>query len=81
MIFLSCKEMIGSSLKILRRYGWSCTSFHFFIQASLIVETEGWYFVTNDNISFSFLSFCFKSLGSLYVKFISGSRFSIKVCG
>ena len=30
--------------------GWFCIRFHFFIQASFIVDTEGWYCVTNGNI-------------------------------
>ena len=45
--------------------GWFCIRFHFFIQASFIVDTEGWYCVTNGNISFSSLLFCFRSLDSL----------------
>ena len=65
MILLFCKEMIGGSLKIYWSYGWSCIRFHFFIQASFTVDTEGWYYVTNGNISFSFLLFCFRSLDSL----------------
>ena len=32
---------------------------------SFIVDTEGWYCVTNGNISFSSLLFCFRSLDSL----------------
>ena len=52
MIFLSCKEMIGGSLNIYCSYGWFRIRFHFFIQASFIVDTEGWYCVTNGNISF-----------------------------
>ena len=46
-----------------------------------MVDTEGWCCVTNFNISFSSLLFCFRSLYSLSVNFISDSRFSIKVCG
>ena len=65
MIFLFCKEMIGGSLKFFWSYGWFCIRFHFFIQASFIVDTEGWYCVTNDNISFSSLLFCFGNLESL----------------
>ena len=57
--------MIGGSLKIYWSYSWFCIRFHFFIQASFIVDTEGWYCVTNGNISFSSLLFCFKSLESL----------------
>ena len=65
MICLFCKEMIGGSLKIYWSYSWFCIRFHFFIQASFIVDTEGWYCVTNGNISFSSLLFCFRSLESL----------------
>ena len=74
MIFLSSKEMIGSSLA-------NCIRFQFFIQASFLVDTEGWYCVAYGNISFSSLLFFFRSLDSLSVNFISGSRFSIKFCG
>ena len=42
MIFLSCKEMIGGSLA-------SCIRFQFFIQASFLEDTEGWYCVANGN--------------------------------
>ena len=66
MIFLFCKEMIGGSLKIYWSYSWFCIRFHFFIQASFIVDTEGWYCVTNGNISFSPLLFCFRSFDSLW---------------
>ena len=67
MIFLICKEMIGGSLKIIEVIviGWFCIRFHVFIHASFIVDTEGWYCVTNGNISFSSLLFCFRSLDSL----------------
>ena len=65
MIFLFCNEMIGGSLKIYWSYCWFCIRFQFFIQASFIVDSEGWYCVTNDNISFSCLLFCFRSLDSL----------------
>ena len=50
MIFLSCKEMIGGSLA-------SCIRFQFFIQASFLEDTEGWYCVAHGNISFSSLLF------------------------
>ena len=50
MIFLSCKEMIGGSLA-------SSIRFQFFIQASFLEDTEGWYCVANGNISFSSLLF------------------------
>ena len=50
MIFLSCKEMIGGSLA-------SSIGFQFFIQASFLEDTEGWYCVANGNISFSSLLF------------------------
>ena len=53
--------MIGGSLKIYWSYSWFCVRFHFFIQTSFIVDTEGWYCVTTGNISFS----SFRSLGSL----------------
>ena len=59
----------------------SCIRFQFFIQASFLEDTEGWYCVANGNISFSSLLFFFKSLDSLSVNVISGSRFSIKFCG
>ena len=65
MIFLFCKEMIGGSLKIDWGYSWFCIRFQFFIQASFIVDSEGWYCVTNYNIYFSSLLFCFRSLDSL----------------
>ena len=57
--------MIGGSLKIYWSYGWFCIRFHFSIHASFIVDSEGWYCVTNGNISFSSLLFCFRSLESL----------------
>ena len=57
--------MVGGSLKIYWSYSWFCIRFHFFIQASFIVDTEGWYCVTNGNISFSSLLFCFRSSDSL----------------
>ena len=60
-----CKEMIGGSLKIYWGYSCFCKRFHFFIQASFIVDAEGWYCVTNGNISFSSLLFYFRSLDSL----------------
>ena len=50
--------------------------FHFVIQASFIVDTEGWYCVTNGNISFSSLRFCFRSIDSLSVNFISDRQVS-----
>ena len=52
-----------------------------FHSTSFIVDNEGWYCVTNGNISFPSLLFCFRSLDSLFVNFISDSRFFIKVCG
>ena len=70
MIFLSFKEMIGGSFKS------ELYKIPFFL-----VDTEGWYCVTNGNISFSSMLFCFRSLDSLSVNFISGSKFSIKFCG
>ena len=65
VFLLFCKEIIGGSLKIYWSYSWFCLRFHFFIQASFIVDTDGWYCVTNGNISFSSLLFCFRSLDSL----------------
>ena len=59
----------------------NCIRFQFFIQAFFLVDTEGWYCVTNGNISFSSMRFCFRSLDSLSVNFASGCRFSIKFCG
>ena len=56
---MSFKEMIGGFLKIYWSYSWFCIRFHFFIQAAFIVDTEGWYGVTNGNISFSSLLFLF----------------------
>ena len=44
VFLLFCKEMIGGSLKIYWNYCWFCVRFHFFIQASFIVDTEGWYY-------------------------------------
>ena len=80
MIFHFCKEMIDGSLKIFWSYSWFCIRFHFFIQASFIVDTEGWYCVTNGNISFSSLLFCFRSLDSLsWILFIVG--FLSKIVG
>ena len=61
MIFFFCKEMISGSSKIYWSYSWFYIGFHFFIQASFIVDTEGWYCVTNGNISFS----SFRSLNYL----------------
>ena len=72
--------MIGGSLKIWRSNGWSCIRFHFFITASLKVDTEGSYCVMKGNISFSSFLSCFRSAASLSVNFISVRRFSIKVC-
>ena len=65
MIFLFCKEMIGGSLKNYWSYSWFCIRFHFFIQASFILDTAGWYCVTKGNICFSSLLFCFRSFDSL----------------
>ena len=65
MISLFCKVMIGGSYKIYWSYSWFCIRLHFSIQASFIVDTEGWYCVTNGNISFSSLLFCFRFLDSL----------------
>ena len=67
MIFLFCKEMIGGSLKN--------------IQASFIVDTEGWYCVTNGNISFSSLLFCFRSLESLLLILFLIVGFLSKIVG
>ena len=55
--------------------------FHFFIQASFIVDTEGWYCVTNGNISFSSLLFCFRSLDSLLWILFLIVRFLSKILG
>ena len=65
MIFLFFFFLIGGSLKIYWSYSWFCIWFHIFIQASFIVDTEGWYCVRNGNISFSSLLFCFRTLDSL----------------
>ena len=53
--------------------------FHFFIKASFIIDTKGWYCVTKGNISFSSLLFCFRRAAFLSVSFTSNSSFSLKI--
>ena len=73
--------MIGGSLKIYWSYSWFCIWFHIFIQASFIVDTEGWHCVRNGNISFSSLLFCLRSLDSvLWILFLT-EGFLSKIVG
>ena len=60
-----------------RRYGWSCIRFHFFIQASFMVDPESWYCVTNGDISVFLLVVLFRSLNSLSVNFVSDCWFRL----
>ena len=77
IIFLSQRySTLGGSLKFCQGSGWFCMRFHFFIKASFIIDTKGWYCVTKGNISFSFLLFCFRRAGFLSVRFTSNSNFS-----
>ena len=79
IIFLSQRNStLGGSLKILQGAGWFCMRFHFFIKASFIIDTKGWYCVTKGNISFSSL-FCFRSATFLSVSFTSNNNFSFKI--
>ena len=71
--------MIGGSLKIWRSNGWFCIRFHFFIKTSFKGDTEGWYCVTKDNISFSSLLLCFKIADSLSVNFCTSFGRNVSV--
>ena len=53
--------------------------FHFFIKASFIIDTKGWYCATKGNISFSSLLFCFRRAAFLSVIFTAYSKFSFKI--
>ena len=53
--------------------------FHFFIKASFIVGTKGWYCATKGYICFSSLLFCFRSAVFLYASVTSGINFSFKI--
>ena len=56
---------LSGSLKLWQGSGWFCMRLHFFIKASFIIDTKGLYCVTKGNISFSYLSFCFRSAAFL----------------
>ena len=78
--FLSQRySTLGGSLKFCQGSGWFCMRFHFFIKASFIIDTKGWYCVTKGNISFSSLLFCFRRAAFLSVSFTSDSNFSSKI--
>ena len=80
IIFLSQRySTLGGSLKFCQGSGWFCMRFHFFIKASFIIDTKGWYCVTKGNISFSSLLFCFRRAAFLSVSFTFNSNFSFKI--
>ena len=55
IIFLSQrKSTLGGFLKFWQGSGWFCMRFHFFIKASFFIDTKGWYYVTEGNISVFF---------------------------
>ena len=56
---------LSGSLKIWQGSSWFCMRLHFFIKASFVIDTKGLYCVTKGNISFSSLSFCFRSAAFL----------------
>ena len=79
-IFLSQRNSTsGGSLKCWQGSGWFCRRFHFFIKASFIIDTKGWYCATKGNISFSFMLFCFRRAAFLPVSFTANSNFSFKI--
>ena len=53
----------------------------FFIKASFIIDTKGLYCVTKGNISFSSLSFCFRSAAFLLWVLLLIAVFLSKLCG
>ena len=84
LIFLSQIKRystLGGSLKFCQGIvsGCFCMRFHFFIKASFIIDTKGWYCVTKGNISFSSLLFCFKRAAFVSVSFTSNGHFSLKI--
>ena len=78
--FLSQRySTLGGSLKFCQGSGWFCMRFHFFIKASFIIDTKGWFCTTKGNISFPSLLFCFRRAAFLSVSFTSNSNFSLKI--
>ena len=71
----------SGSLKLWQGSGWFCMRLHFFIKASFIIDTKGLYCVTKGNISFSSLSFCFRSAAFLLRVLLLIAIFLSKLCG
>ena len=81
IIFLSQRNStLGGSLKCWQGSGWFCRRFHFFIKASFIRDTKGWYCATKGNISFSCLLFCFRISAFLPVSFTANSNCVASLC-
>ena len=79
--FLSQRySTLGGSLKFCQGSGCLCMRFHFFIKASFIVDTKGWYCVPKGNISFSSLLFRFRRAAFLWVLLLI-AIFLSKLCG
>ena len=72
---------LSGSLKLWQGSGWFCMRFHFFIKASFIIDTKGWYCVTKGNISFSSLLFCFRSAAFLLWVLLLIAICLSKLCG
>ena len=78
-IFISQRNgTFGGSLKFWQGSGWFCMRFHFFIKASFIIDTKGWYCATKGIVSFPSL-FCFRRAAFLSLSFTSNSNFSFKI--
>ena len=71
---------LNGSLKLWRGCGWFCMRLHFFIKASFIIDTKGFYCVTKGNISFSSLLFCFTSAAFLLWVLLLIAIFLSKLC-
>ena len=61
--------------------GWFCMRLHFYIKVSFVIDTKGLYCVTKGNISFSSLSFCFRSAAFLLWVLLLIAIFISKLCG
>ena len=80
IIFLSQRNStLGGSLKFWQGSGWICMRFHFFIKASFIIDTKGWYCATKGIVSFPSLLFRFRRAAFLSVSFTSNGNFSFKI--
>ena len=78
-----CVYVRGSSgsLKLWQGSGWFCMRLQIFIKTSFIIDTKGLYCVTKGNISFSSLSFCFRSAAFLLRVLLLIAIFLSKLCG